>query len=416
MRRRRVFLAALCGGVLLVVVVVASVYRAFHTPGTEVKTAVAEERIFEDKVLVTGRVEVLREVVLVAPFAARLLRLHVGEGDPVVPGQVLAEMDTTEVEERVAEARAALAVAEAELARGLRPGTPQEIAQAEAALEAAEKLAEVARNKRERYLYLREQGAVSPAECEQVEAEYARAQAELEAAAARLAALRQADPQALAVLRARVDQARVVLENALKAGARGRLTAPEEGRVLRVAAREGEYLAAGTLVLSVGNAEHVRVVADLTEQEAAGIAPGQEAEVHWIGRPDRAWPARVARVAPAVTPGRDRPEERVVRVYLDLAASEAGPLPGATVDVFIYRIKPRQALLVPADAVRRADGERFVFAVREGVARRTPVTVGGSNELYTEVLAGLKPGDRVILEPKDLRDGQPVREAGGKRL
>jgi HlyD family secretion protein len=237
----------------------------------------------------------------------------------------------------------------------------------------------------------------------------------VEAAAARLAALRQADPQTLAVLKARVEQARVALENARKTAEKGRLTAPEGGRVLQVAVGEGDYLPAGALVLTVGSPDRLRVVADLTEQDVAGVTPGQEAEIQWIGRPEKTWRATVARVSPAVRQGKGEGAEKTVRVYLALTAKEAGLLPGATVDVFIYRIKPRKTILVPGDAVVREGGKSFVFVVRKGIARKTPVTIGGSNELYTEIKGGLRPGDRVILEPGDLKDGRPVREAGGKR-
>jgi HlyD family secretion protein len=60
--------------------------------------------------------------------------------------------------------------------------------------------------------------------------------------------------------------------------------------------------------------------------------------------------------------------------------------------------------------------KKYVFNVEKKVARKLTVTVGVGNELFTEIKSGLKPGDRVILNPKDLEDGQPVRAAGGERI
>jgi multidrug efflux pump subunit AcrA (membrane-fusion protein) len=154
------------GGVLLTAAVIAAaVWRGFHGAAIEVKVATAEERIFENKVLATGKVEATNRVEVVAPFAARLLTLKVKEGDRVAAGQVLGELDTTDVEESVKEAEAALAAA-------LNPGTPEDIAQAKAALEAARTNADVAQKKLERYRYLFEQDAASQAELEAAEMEY----------------------------------------------------------------------------------------------------------------------------------------------------------------------------------------------------------------------------------------------------
>lgn len=110
--------------------------------------------------------------------------------------------------------------------------------------------------------------------------------------------------------------------------------------------------------------------------------------------------------------------EHVVRVCIEFDQKSKGPLPlpGATVDVFIYRVKPREALLVPNEAVIEEGKKKYVFNVEKKVARKLTVTVGVGNELFTEIKSGLKPGDRVILNPKDLEDGQPVRAAGGERI
>ncbi|NSW84456.1 MAG: efflux RND transporter periplasmic adaptor subunit [Syntrophothermus sp.] len=404
------------GAVLIVAVIAASAVRGFKGSAVEVKTATAEVRLFEDKVLATGRVEPVSEVDLVSPFAARVLSLKVKEGDRVPPGAVLAELDTKEAEKRVKEAEAALAVAEAELAQAGAPAAPEELAEAGAALEAAEALAEAALKKAERTRYLFDQGAVSQAELEAAETEAARARAEADAAAARLAALKKTDPRKIKVLQARVEQARVAVDNARKTVAEGRLTAPAAGVVMEVAAREGDFLQPGALIMTVGGLDRLQVVADLSEQDIGGIAPGQEAEIQWAGQPGRTWRGKVVRVAPAVAKSREREMENVVRVCLEFNQKPGGLLAGAAVDVFIYRVKPKKVLLVPNEAVIGEGKKKTVFVVEGKTARKRPVAVGHSNELYTEIRTGLKPGERVVLDPKGLRDGQPVRAARGRQI
>lgn len=402
------------GGVLLTAAVIAAaVWRGFHGAAIEVKVATAEERIFENKVLATGKVEATNRVEVVAPFAARLLTLKVKEGDRVAAGQVLGELDTTDVEESVKEAEAALAAAEAELAAALNPGTPEDIAQAKAALEAARTNADVAQKKLERYRYLFEQDAASQAELEAAEMEYTGVQAELAAAEARLATLTKVDADTIAVCQARVEQARVAVENARRAVEKGRLTSPIAGIVFQKTFQKGDYLQPGVPVLTIGDPNQLQVVADLSEQDVSGVTPGQEVEINWIGSPGKTWRGKVSRVAPAVTKKADREAENIVRVYI--ALNKTGLLPGATVDTIIHRVKPHKAVLVPTEAVVEMDKTKVVFVVEEGKAHKQTVVTGGSNELCTEIRSGLKPGAKVILNPKDLKDGQPVRLAGGAK-
>ena len=380
----------LAGILLTVAVTAAAAYSGFKRPPVEVKAAPAEERLFEDKVLATGRVESLRQAEVVAPYAARLVYLKVKEGDPVEAGQVLGELDTSDAADGVKEAEAALAVARAELAS------------AGATLEAAQARAEAARKKAERFRYLFEQNAVSQAELEAAEIEYAGAKAEAATAAGNIRALE-----------ARVKQAQVALDNARRAVAKGRLTAPLAGVVMEITAREGSFLQPGGRVLTIGDPEELRVVADLSEQDVGGLAAGQEVEVNWAAYPDKAWRGKVTRVAPAVVKKGELETERAVRVFI--AIEQAGLLPGATVDVVIHRVQPRKAVLVPSEAVVDRGKTKVVFAVEKGVARERAVAVGGANELYTEIRSGLDPGAQVILDPRDIKDGQPVRVTGGAK-
>ncbi|MEW6448668.1 MAG: efflux RND transporter periplasmic adaptor subunit [Bacillota bacterium] len=412
MPRSAKFWLIFSGVLLSSAIIAAAVWRGLHGPATEVKVATAEERLFENKVLATGKVETTRQVEVVAPFAARLVSLKVKEGDRVAAGQVLGELDTADVEDRVREAEAALAAAEAELAAALTPGAPEEIAQAKAALEAGRAVADAAQKKLKRYRQLFDQEAASQAELEAAEMEYKKAQAEVASAEARLAALTKTDADTIAVHRARVEQARVSLENARRAVEKGRLTSPITGVVLQKAVKEGDYLQPGLSVLTIGDPGRLQVVVDLTEQEVSGVAPGREVEINWTGSPDKTWHGKVSRVAPAVTKRMERDTENTVRVYV--ALDKTGLLPGANVDTIIHRVKPHKALLVPTEAVVEIDKAKVVFAVEEGKARRHRVITGGSNELFTEIRSGLKPGAKVVLNPKDLKDGQPVRAGGAK--
>ncbi|MEW6171609.1 MAG: efflux RND transporter periplasmic adaptor subunit [Bacillota bacterium] len=411
--RKAKFWLILAGIILTVAVVAAGAVRSFSKASIEVKTAVAEERTFEDKVLVSGKVDATHKVDVVAPFAAKLLTLKVKEGDRVVSGQLLAEMDASDAEDRAKEAEAALAVAEAQLAQALKPARTEELSQAEAALEAAEAQAEASRKDLERQRLLFEQEAVSQAELEAAETAYTRAKSDADAAAARLAALKNPDDNQIRILQAQVEQARLAAQNARRAASKGRLTASADGVVLYTSSRAGSYLQPGAPILTFGDLKKLEVVADLSEQDIGGIAAGQLAEITWAGQPDKTLKGKVSRVAPAVTKTGDRETENAVRVFVELPQNNL--LPGATVDVLIYRVKPFKAVMIPNEAILTEGKSKFVFVVEKRTARKHKVELGLANELSTVIKAGIRPGDRVILNPKDIKDGRPVRVTGGAK-
>lgn len=400
------------GAVLIVAVVAATAIRSRSVPAAEVKTAVAETREYEDKVLATGKVEAVKPMELLAPFAAKLLSLDVREGDPVTAGQPLGKLDMIEIENRVKEAETALVIAETELDQ-TKATWPDQLAEAESALKASEAQAETARLTWERYRFLLEQGAVSQSEYEDVETAHLRAQADARSAAARLETLRQGNTGTVKVQQARVRQAQIALETARDLLTKGQLRAPAAGMVLQTGAKEGSFVQPGALIATIGNPGSLEVLADVSEQDISGIAAGQDAEIQWAGAPDRIFKGKVSRVAPAVTKGGSREAENVIRVYIELKPGYSGLKPGATVDAVIYRVKPRKALLVPNEAVTGTGTNKTVYVVKDKKARKRAVTVGYSNELFTEIRSGVEAGETVILNPKDLKDGQPVRSAGG---
>jgi len=403
---------AIAGAVLIIVIVAASVHRALSVPSVNVKTAVVEQRLFADDALVSASVQATQQEQIVAPFSARLLKYDVHEGDSFAAGQVLAEMDTTDVEKQAREDKAALQVAEAQRDQAYHPGTAADLTQAEANQAACQAAYDAASNTLDRDQTLCQNGAVSQATVDQDQAAQAQALYNLKTAEASLKDLESPDPRKLAVSNAQADQARAVAEDAANTAAEGNLIAPFAGVVLQELPQEGDYLQPDAPVLWIARPGSPQVEADLSEQDIGGIAVGQSADVQWAGRPGTTWPAAVARIAPAVTRSSAQ-NENVVRVYLDFPQNPDGLLPGASVDVTIHRIVAHQALMAPNEALLGSGATRTLFVVSGNQAHRRTVTVGHANELYTEVLSGVIKGEHVVLDPGSLKDGQPVKDTGG---
>ena len=72
--------------------------------------------------------------------------------------------------------------------------------------------------------------------------------------------------------------------------------------------------------------------------------------------------------------------------------------------------QPQVQALVPREAVREVQGKQVVFAYRDGTLERRAVSVGSARGSDLEIIAGLSPGDQVVVRgPEGLHDGERVK-------
>jgi HlyD family secretion protein len=108
----------------------------------------------------------------------------------------------------------------------------------------------------------------------------------------------------LSVSLAQVQQAQSALDTALAMLAKARLESPVVGTVGQVHVREGEWVAPGQPVVTVGNLRHLRVeTTDLNEIDVARVKPGQKVTVTFDALPGKAISGRVASISPKSSEG-----------------------------------------------------------------------------------------------------------------
>jgi len=190
--------------------------------------------------------------------------------------------------------------------------------------------------------------------------------------------------------------------------------APSGGRVLRVFEENSRVVAAGTPLLEIGDPADLEVVVEVLSRDGAAITAGTKVELEqWGGGEPLA--ARVRLVEPAAFTKVSAlgVEEQRVRVIADLLTPpEQRRSLGDSfrVEARIIVWETSQTLKVPAGALFRRGQQWAAFVVAEGRARLRPVKVGRSSGTETQVVAGLKEGEALVLYPGDrVRDGQRVR-------
>jgi RND family efflux transporter MFP subunit len=178
------------------------------------------------------------------------------------------------------------------------------------------------------------------------------------------------------------------------------ITAPFDGVVSQVFARPGDLISEGAPIATV-IATGRTVEAKISEENFSGVRVGQKASVRFLGYGPQLYGASVTKVLPTADPETQR---YVVHVNVDLAPEKL--VPGLTGEISIVIGERDARTIVPRRALRGND----LLLVSGGRVERRTVRLGYVGLNQVEVLEGLAPGDRVIVEELDrFQPGDRVR-------
>lgn len=347
---------------------------------TDVKVATVEQTAPARVVTVMGTVE-SHEVAQVAPqIMAKIKEIKVHEGDEVSRHQVLCVLDEGEMNAKVAQAQAAVHAA--------TKGT--EVARA--AKKAAQAQLTAATAHHERFNQLYSEGSFAKKELDDVNAAYTGAQAMVAQAEAQIAALEAQRQQAEAGLKtAEIYQDYTVIK------------APFDGRITHKMADVGDLAAPGHPLFTIEERTYrLSVPVDEGMQVAAGQAVNIEIESARL-----ASQLAVSEVVPSVDP---MSRTYTVRVNLpDTQAIKAGMFGRATFAVG----QTAESIYIPNDAVKRWYQFTGIYVVgADNKAHLRFVRLGRTVDSQVEIIAGLKAGERIVLNKLDeIEDGSPIMEA-----
>lgn len=387
--------------VLLLVVLglaAATAFMLWPRP-VEVETATIVRGPMQVTVDEDGRTRIKEKYIVSAPLQGRMARVSLREGDPVVAGETVVAsiepMDPALLDPRAqAQAQARVGAAEAALeaaaASVQRAGAAMELAQTELArVREAQAVSAAAQQEIDRA-----QATEAMRREEYRAAEFERQIAEFELELARAALLRSTPGG---------DQAEWRLD----------ITAPVDGRVLRVIQESAAVVQAGAPLIEIGDPTDLELVVDVLSSDGVAITPGAEALIEqWGG--EQPLHGRVRLVEPAAFTKISAlgVEEQRVNVIIDLVdPREAwqGLGDGYRIEARIVIWSDEQALKAPAGALFRHAQSWAVFAIEDGRVVTRDIQVGRRNALEAQVLSGLDEGDTVVVYPGDLlRDGLRV--------
>jgi HlyD family secretion protein len=371
------------------------VLRLVVTPSADrddLRIARVEVGPVEAAIQVTGTVVPLLETVITSPAAARVVEVRHPAGDTVAAGETVVALDVAAEADAVRRAGDQVQIKRV-AAREEELRLQQTLAGLQSQLRAARLDLAQAETRQTQQQGLFDRGLVTASDVRAAEVAVQKARLDVQRLDAEITSARALTTARLQSLDldARVletDRAQVArrLDAARRQVTRAGVvtwTVPQEG----VAVGEGEPIA------RVADLSAFRVEASVPDLYAQQVRTGQAARVV-VG--DSVLAATVTGVRPAVQNGAltvvlalARPGHRVLR-------------PSLRADVYIVTEARARALRVPRGPAFQGTGTQQAYVVRGNRLVRTPVTLGLSSLDYQEVVAGLSPGDEVVLS--DTRD------------
>lgn len=317
-----------------------------------------------------GSVQALQETVVYARADGYVRKWHADIGDKVTEGQLLAELDTPELDQQLAQARA-------------------QVAQAQAAIVQAQANRDFSKMNLSRYDTLTKQGLSAPADLDQ-----RKAQADVDEANVRVA-------QASAAA-AEANVRRLVQ---LKGFAR--VTAPFAGTVTVRTVEIGTLVTAGqaTPLFRIAAMDPARVFVQVPQDVAPGVRAGVPAKVTVREYPGRVFQGTVTRAAEALDPG-----SRTMNTEVRVPNGDGAMIAGMYAEVALTLPRSHRVLVIPGTAVMAdAHGQRVAIVGPDDTLHLVPVVIERDNGATVDVASGIAEGARVVkLASTEMVEGRAV--------
>ncbi|HLK69076.1 MAG TPA: efflux RND transporter periplasmic adaptor subunit [Bryobacteraceae bacterium] len=300
-------------------------------------------------------------------------------GDHVKAGQVMAELETPELDQQITQARATLAQTQSTL-KELR-----------ADLDLARANRDLSKTTRDRWQSLLQKGVVSRQEGDEKQADLAVKEAQVAKAEATLSTAQDTIHASEANL-ARLEQ--------MKGFAR--VTAPFDGLVTARLVDVGVLINSGNggsskEMFRVAQIQPMRIFVNVPQTYVAQIHAGGTAELRVQERPGRVFPAKVKSISTALDTA-----SRAMLAVLVTPNDDASLYPGMYTQVRFQGANAKPSLRVPGDAVILGTaGPRVATVGADHIVHFKNITIGQDLGAEVEVASGLQPGTLVISNPTD---------------
>ena len=332
------------------------------------------------------------QIILGTKVIGRLGEISVDLGSRVKKGQAIARIDPSDYRLRVEQAQAALQQARVRLGLSPSGNNDKVVIEDTATVRQAEAVLKEARLTHDRMVELWDRKLI--------------ARAELDAAVSQLTVAEGRYQDAIEEVRNRqaiLVQRRSELEIARQQLADTTIESPIDGAVSEKQAAVGQYLPAGAPVVTLVRTHPLRLRLGVPEREARLVRADQPVNLTVEGDPNK-YQGRVARLSPAIAES-----NRTLMIEAEVPNLEGALRPGSFAKGDIVVESGQRVLTVPADAIVNFAGIEKVLTIEKNAAVEKRVRTGRRFENRVEIIEGIVPGERIVMQPGNLIGGEAVQ-------
>ncbi|MEW6662751.1 MAG: efflux RND transporter periplasmic adaptor subunit [Bacillota bacterium] len=382
----------------------------------KVETVVAEPQTIAKTFTEEGLVVPVLEQVIYSAAGGKVAKLAVAEGEQVESGKLLVEMDTREIGYQLDSLRGQLSSIEGQQKQAFRPPLEAQLAQQRLAIEQAMVQLAAARAEFERLNVLYQGGALSKGDYEAAEKTVRQMEFLVSQQEKALELMQeQGSPPSgtkehfyglIKSLEAQI----ALLEYRQ---AQGKTFAPMDGIVREIHVQEGAVIAPGMPLVTLFKPDEMQIEVFLLPEDVLSIKPGMEVKLLQENPGGKKiYPGAVIKMAPGATEKLSPLGlvEQRVKVTIKLNGDLKEIRPGYNLEAEFITYREEGKLVVPKTVLFPYKGGEALWLVREGKASIQPVKKGFATNEQVVIEDGLKPGDRVIRNPRleGLKPGQKV--------
>lgn len=359
-------------------------------PAISVESGRIETRELQRMVEAIGTLDPNEEVTISNQVEGAVSKVLFDLGDFVKAGQVLATLDTRELELTVRQQEAAL---QQEMARvgitdpnaNLDESATSQVKQAEATLAEA-------RTRLERTKRLTNEGVLPKQELDAQQAKFDVAEASVKSAR-----------ESVRNIRATVAARKAALEFAQKKLSDARITAPISGLVKERLVSEGTYLKANSPVVTLVQSSPLKLHLDVPETAIESVRAGRPVQFTVDSIPGKTFAGKITRLSPSVNQ-----QSRTLKLEALVDNGTGALKPGLFARVTIFTGKSDKVLIAPPSSLFEVAGLEKLFVIEQGRVAERIVRTGTRGSDYVEVVEGVKEGD--VVATSNLGSLQQGRE------
>lgn len=203
-----------------------------------------------------------------------------------------------------------------------------------------------------------------------------------------------------------LKKAKADMINAHKALSNTSIKAPIAGYINNDFVTTGQFLAGGSPVCEIVNNSSIKLNIRITENEVYRISKGQEVDVHLTVFPEKNFSGHITSIAEKAD------QAMKFNVEITLANDSEIHLRSGLYAEAVLPVKSEEHLVINKSAIVGSMEKPVVYVAVNGKAERREIVTGQSNEIMTEVLAGLSKGDLLIVSGHlNIKNGDDIKIA-----